>query len=144
MVLGGGRDDKEGGGAALRGEGGGREEERMEGSHFRRQQDRAGAGQSCGLHPQGCSWAVPVDGIKEAVVEGICPAYVSIFPKSVPNCPALPLPVPPPPATLPLPPATLSLGKSSQLIKAADCLEMKGEGWRQFGGLIFPSCAIIW
>lgn len=30
-----------------------------------------------------------------------------------------------------------------KLIKAAGCLEMKGEGWREFGALIFPSCTII-
>lgn len=53
--------------------------------------------------------------------------------KTGPNCHVLP--------SSPLPPQR---GKIElELIKAAGCLEMKGEGWREFGALIFPSCTII-
>lgn len=44
----------------------GREEgELVEQSHFWRHQGGARAGQSCGLHPQGCSWAVQVVALRK-------------------------------------------------------------------------------
>lgn len=75
---------------------------------------------------------------QEAGAEGVI-RVLPPFPRPVPNCHAPHLPRPSPPHACPQP------GKiESKLIKRADCLETKSEGWRQFGGLIFPSCAIIW
>lgn len=54
--------------------------------------------------------------------------------KTVPNCHVL--------LSFPFPPQH---GKTKlELIKAADCLEMEGEGEGEFGALVFPSCTIIW
>lgn len=95
-----------------------------------------GLGRAVRCMPQGCLGAVQVGRVEEGV-EG---------PRSAPNCHTPPLPLPPHPhhtsLLLSFPPQP---GKIlSELINAADCLEMEGEGWRQSGALIFPSCAIIW
>lgn len=132
MILGGGRDEKE------RGWEGERRESWWSSPLSGGTREEPGLGRAVGCTPRdvlGCAGS----SIEEAVVEGICPACVPIFPTSAPNCPALPLTVP----SLPLLPSAwenpVRINKSSRLLR-----DKGGEGWRRFGGLIFPSCAIIW
>lgn len=103
MILGGGRDEKEKG---LGGERGGRAGGAVP---FLEAPGRSQGWAELWAAPPGMFLGCAGSSIEEAVVEGICPACVPIFPTSAPNCPALPLTVPSPSA-----PAALSLGKSSQ------------------------------
>lgn len=103
MILGGGRDEKERG---LGGERGGRAGGAVP---FLEAPGRSQGWAELWAASPGMFLGCAGSGIEEAVVEGICPACVPIFPMSAPNCPALPLAVPSPSA-----PAALSLGKSSQ------------------------------
>ena len=103
MILGGGRDEKERG---LGGQRGGRAGGAVP---FLEAPGRSQGWAELWAASAGVFLGCAGSGIEEAVVEGICPACVSISPMSAPNCPALPLTAPSPPA-----PAALSLGKSSQ------------------------------
>ena len=133
MILGGGRDEKERG---LGGQRGGRAGEAVP---FLEAPGRSQGWAELWAASAGMFLGCAGSGIEEAVVEGICPAcshlpnVCSKLPGFTSHC------------TVSLCPCCPQPGKiQSELIKAADCLETKGEGWRRFGGLIFPSCAIIW
>lgn len=103
MILGGGRDELERG---LGGERGGRAGGAVP---FLEAPGRSQGWAELWAASPGVLLGCAGSSIEEAMVEGICPVCVPIFPKSAPNFPALPLTVPSPPA-----PTALSLGKSSQ------------------------------